>query len=72
VSGSGLTSGCKFNVNGVLFAPGGGWPFQNTYGGQVNAVYDASRATVSALADEVETINTLRVQSWEITNGRPQ
>jgi Tfp pilus assembly protein PilX len=71
VSGTGLLTNSKVNVNGVLLAPKGGWPFASSYTGQVNVTYDAARATVAAFADEIEQINTLRVQSWEISNGRP-
>ncbi|HEX8340166.1 MAG TPA: hypothetical protein VF624_04590, partial [Tepidisphaeraceae bacterium] len=72
VTGSGTTSGCKFRVSGTLFAPVGGWPFESSYGGEVEATYNSARAKVSALADEIEGIDTLRVRSWELTNGRPQ
>jgi hypothetical protein len=64
ITGSGNTSNCLFEVVGAFVSGQQQWPFGSGYSGSVNITYNESKSTASAVFDEMESIDSLTVQSW--------
>ncbi|MBC7785600.1 MAG: hypothetical protein H7144_17345 [Burkholderiales bacterium] len=71
IRASGLTGTSTISVSGAFIAGQSGWPVDG-FAGWMFLSHNSSRSTLSGFADEMETINSVNIRSWEIDNARPK
>ncbi|HEY0009608.1 MAG TPA: hypothetical protein VGB55_12850 [Tepidisphaeraceae bacterium] len=70
--GNSTATGSTLRVNGAFISGNSGWPVHSSFRASLNLQHNASAATVSGFADELEKITSLHIDSWSIQNGTPQ